>query len=105
MSAPAACTIRAALGHRTGLAAEELNRERMLVRRDPEVPERALVPVLDPRAADHLGAHEACAVAPSLPAKCLHADACHRREHEARRDLDVADPPGLGEVDLQGGKC
>jgi hypothetical protein len=93
------------LGHRARVAAEELDRERMLVRGDPQVPERALVPVLDPGAADHLRADEPGPVAASLPAKCLHADACHRREDEARRDLDVTDPPGVLKVDLHGVEC
>ena len=43
MSAPAACTIRAASAIGPGSLAEELDRERVLVRCDPEVPERALV--------------------------------------------------------------
>ena len=71
----------------------------MLVRRHPEVPERPLVAVLDPRAADHLRADEPRAEAAALPPKCLHADAGHRREHEPCRDLDRADRPGLPKVD------
>ena len=71
----------------------------MLVGGDAEVPERLLVAVLDPGAADHLGAHEPGAVAASLATKCLHADARHRRQDEARGHLDGADSPGFAEVD------
>ena len=87
------------LGHRARLGAEDLDRERMLVGGDAEVAERALVPVLDPGAADHLRADEAGAEAASLAAERLHADAGHRREDEPRRDLDVADPPAFAEID------
>ena len=87
------------LGHRRRPRAEDLDRERMLVLGDPEVPERLLVAVLDPGARDHLGAHETCSEAASLTAKCLHADACHGREHEPRRHLDRVDEPALAEVD------
>ena len=81
------------VGHRARLGAEDLDRQRMLVGGDAQVAERLLVPVLDPGAADHLGADETGAEAPSLAAKCLHADARHRREHEPRRDLHVPDVP------------
>ena len=64
--------------HRSGVGAEELDRERVLVGGDAEVAERLLVAVLDPGAAHHLGAHEAGAVAASLAPKRLHADARHR---------------------------
>ena len=84
---------------RARLRAEELDRERMLVRSNPEVPERPLVAVLDPRAAHHLGAHEPSAVAAALPSERLHADARHRGENEPRRDLDGADVPGRAKVD------
>ena len=87
------------LGHRAGFRAEQLDRERMLVGGDTEVSERSLVAVLDPGAADHLGADEACAEAASLPPERLHADARHRGEHEPRRDLDRPDRPGFAEVD------
>ena len=99
MSAPAATTIRAASAIARGLGAEELDRERMLVGGDAQVAERALVAVLDAGAADHLRADEARAEAPSLAPERLHADARHRREHEPRRHLDGADPPGFAKVD------
>ena len=85
MSAPTASTIRAASAIEPRLGAEELDRERVLVGGDAQVAEGALVAVLDPGAADHLGAHEPRAVAPALAPERLHADARHRREHEARR--------------------
>src|SRR5262249_56283223 len=44
------------LCHRTRVGAEDLDRERVLVGTDPEVPERALVSMLDARHRDHLGA-------------------------------------------------
>ena len=72
----------------------------MLVGGDAQVAERPLVPVLDPGAADHLRADETGAEAPPLAAERLHADARHRRQDDARRDLDVPDPPALAEVDL-----
>ena len=70
------------LGHRARVGAEDLDRERMLVGGDPQVAERPLVAVLDPGARDHLRADETRAVAPSLAAERLHADARHRREDE-----------------------
>ena len=94
MSAPAASTIRAASPITLRVGAEELDRERMLVGRDAQVAERALVAVLDAGAADHLRADEAGAEAASLSPKRLHADAGHGREHEAGRDLDPGDRPG-----------
>ena len=77
---------------------EHLDRERMLVARDPQVAERALVAVREPAGGDHLRADEACAEAPSLPAEGLDGDARHRREHDARGNLDVADLERRGEV-------
>ena len=71
----------------------------MLVRGDAQVAEGALVPVLDSRAADHLGAHEARAEPASLAAERLHADARHRRQDEPRRDLDGPDRPGLAKIE------
>ena len=90
------------VGHHARLRAEDLDRERMLVAGDAQVAERPLVPVLDPGAADHLGADEPGAEPASLAAERLHADARHRRQDDARRDLDVADPPALSQVDLHG---
>ena len=78
------------LGHRDRVGAEDLDRERMLVGGDPQVAERPLVAVLDPGHRDHLRADEPGAVAAALAAKRLHADAGHRREDEAARDLDAA---------------
>ncbi len=74
----------------------------MLVGRDAQVPEGALVAVLDAGAADHLGADQTRSEAPPLPAKGLHADARHGRQDEARRDLDLSDRPGLAQVDIHG---
>ena len=87
--------------HRRRVGAEELDRERMLVRRHAEVPERALVAVLDAGAADHLGADETRSEAASLAPEGLHADAGHGREHEPRRDLDPTDRPRFAQVDIQ----
>ncbi len=87
------------LGHRARLRAEDLDRERVLVAGDAEVAERALVPVLDPGAADHLRADEPGAEAAPLAAERLHADTGHRRQDEARRDLDVPDAPAFAEID------
>ena len=90
------------VGHRPRLGAEDLDRQRMLVGGDAEVAQRLLVPVLDPGAADHLRADEPGAETASLAAKCLHADPCHRREHEPRGDLHVADVPAFAQVDFHG---
>ena len=103
MSAPAASTIRAASAMTAGLGAEDLDRERMLVGRDQQIAERALVAVRQAGAAHHLGAHETGAEPPSLTSERLHADACHRREHEPARHFDGADPPGVPKVDPASG--
>ena len=95
MSAPAASTIRAASAIARRLGAEDLDRERMLVGRDPQVAERALVPVLDPGAADHLRADEPGAVAAALAAKRLHADARHRARARAASGSRRPDPPAI----------
>ena len=86
------------LGHQRRLRAEDLHRERMLVGGDSQIAERAFVAVVNARAADHLRAHEAGAEAATLPPERLHADARHRREHEARRHLDAANPPGRTQI-------
>ena len=88
------------LRHRIGPRAEDLDREGVLVGCDSEIAERLLVAVLDPGAGDHLGADETRPETASLAAERLHADARHRREDEARRDLDVVDEPALPKVDL-----
>ena len=100
MSAPAASTIRAASAIARRVGAEDLDRERVLVGADPEIAERPLVPVLDPGHRDHLGADEAGAVAAPLAAKCLHADARHRRQNQAAGNLDAAERPVLTKVDV-----
>jgi hypothetical protein len=73
----------------------------MLVGGDPQIPEGAFVAVVKARAADHLGADEARAEAAALTAERLHADARHRREHQAGRHLDRPDPPGGTKVHAQ----
>jgi hypothetical protein len=88
------------LGHRARIRAEELDRERVLVGGDPQVAERPLVAVLDAGAADHLGADEPGPEAAALASKGLHADARHRRQHEAGRDLHGADRPRRAQVEL-----
>ena len=98
MSAPAASTMRAASAMARGLGAEDLDRERVLVGRDAQVAERALVAVLDPGRGDHLGADETGSEAPSLPPKRLDRDAGHRCEDDPRGYLDGADRPPLLEV-------
>ena len=72
----------------------------MLVRADPQVAERPLVPVLDPGHRDHLRADEPGPVAAALAAKGLHADPGHRRQNKAGGDLDVAEEPGVVEIDV-----
>ena len=92
------------LGHHRRVGAEDLNGERVLVARDPQVAERPLVPVLDPGAADHLRAHETRAEAAALAAKRLDAHAGHRREHDPAGNLDCPDPPGVSEIYLHSGR-
>ncbi len=87
------------LRHHEGIRAEDLDRERVLVSGDAEIAEGALVAVLDACHGDHLRAHEAGAVAAALAPERLYAHARHRRQHEARRDLDVADAPALAQLD------
>ena len=72
----------------------------MLVAGNPEVPERSLVPVLQARAADHLGADEAGPVAAPLAPKGLDADPGHRGQDQAGGDLNHADPPGFSKIYL-----
>ena len=86
------------LGHHRRIGAEDLDRERVLVRADAQVAERPLVPVLDPCAGDHLRADEPGAEAAALAAKGLDADAGHRGQDEPRGDLDGPDSPALAEV-------
>ena len=90
------------VGHRARVRAEELDRQRMLVRGNTEVAERPLVAVLDPGAAHHLGAHEPGAVPAALAPERLDADAGHWRENEACGHLDSADLPRGAEVDHGG---
>src|SRR6476646_5908041 len=56
--------------------------------------------MFQPGAAHHLGTDETGPEAPTLAAKCLHRDTGHRGQHEAGRDLDLADPPGLPKIYL-----
>ena len=86
------------VGHRPRLGAEDLDREGVLVTRDAQVAEGALVAVLDAGRRDHLRADEAGAEPSSLSPKSLDADAGHRRKHDSRRHLDPADRPRLQEV-------
>ena len=72
----------------------------MLVCADPQVAEGALVSVLDAGAAHHLRADEPGPETAPLAAERLHAHARHRREDQARRDPNVADPPGRTEIYL-----
>ena len=79
------------LGDGAGIRAEDLHCERMLVAGDPQVAERALVAVREPAGRDHLGADEPRAEPTALPPERLHADTRHRRQHDARGDLDRVD--------------
>ena len=92
------------VGHRGGVRAEDLDRERVLVGSDAQVAEGALVAVLDPGGGDHLRADETGAEAASLAPKRLDADAGHRREHDSRRHLDAADRPRVLEAHRHRGK-
>ena len=72
----------------------------MLVGPHPEVAERPLVAMLDPGHRDHLRADEPGAVAASLAAERLDAHSGHGRQDEAGRHLDIAEEPGVAEVDV-----
>ena len=87
------------LRHDSRLGTEDLHRERMFVRADQQVTERALVAVRQAGAAHHLRADESCAVPASLASECLHADACHGREDESGRNFHPPDPPRATKVD------
>ena len=94
------------LAHRDGLGAEELDGERVLVGRHAQVAERPLVAVLDPGAELTISrAHEAGAVAASLAAEGLHADARHGREHEPRGHPTGPIRPGCTGVDHAAGNA
>src|SRR6266496_5013538 len=56
--------------------------------------------MLQPSATHHLRADETGPVAASLTAKGLHGDTRHWGQHQASRDLNVADPPGLPKIYL-----
>ena len=87
------------LGHHRRLGAEDLDRQRVLVRADPEISERALVSMLDAGAGDHLGADQPCPEAASLAAERLDAHSRHRGQDDPRGDLNGPDPPALAQVE------
>ena len=67
----------------------------MLVRVEPEqVPQSALVAVVQSEARDHLGDGEACTVPTGLQAHEPVSDAGQGRQQDAIRDLDVANAEG-----------
>ena len=89
---------RGGLAHHGGVMAEELHRHRVLVRVDAqELAHGALVAVHEPEARDHLGDHEAGAVALRLEAHEPVADAGERREHHAVGEPEAAERPRVGE--------
>jgi hypothetical protein len=90
------------LGHRSRLGTEDLHRERMLVAADSQITQRALVPVRETGATDHLRAHQSGPVAASLAAESLHAHTGHRGQYEPGRNLDRADRPGGVQIDTHG---
>jgi hypothetical protein len=92
------------ISDRGRLRPEHLHRERMLVARDAQVPERAGVAVREAARGDHLRAHEACAEAPSLPAEGLDGHARHGREHDARGNLHIADLEWRGKLERARGE-
>src|SRR3954452_23457602 len=86
------------VGHDPRVGAEDLDRQGMLVRGDPQIPERLLVSVLDPSAGHHFRAYEPRAVAAALAPKRLDAHPRHRGKDDAGWDLDIADPPRFAQV-------
>ena len=81
------------LRHHARLGAEDLHCEGALVATDAKVAERALVPVAQACAADHLGADQTGTEPPTLTPERLHAHPGHGREHYAARDRDRPDVP------------
>jgi hypothetical protein len=69
----------------------------MLVRADPEIAERPLVPMLDSGAGDHLRANKAGSEAAPLSPEGLDAHPGHRGEDDPRGHLDGPDFPALAE--------
>ena len=92
------------LGDRGRIRSEDLHREGMLVAGDAQVAERARVAVREAAGRDHLRAHEARAEAASLPPEGLHGDSRHRREHDARGNLHLADLERRREIESSGGE-
>jgi hypothetical protein len=72
----------------------------VLVGPDAQIPEGALVPVLNPGHRDHFRADEPGAVAPALAPEGLDADPRHRGQNKPSRDLDRAEKPAICEVDV-----
>ena len=75
-----------------------IGRTPVLVTRDAQVAEGALVAMLDPGRRDHLRADEPGSEAAPLSPERLDAHASHRCQDDPRRYLDSADRPRLLEV-------
>ena len=91
-SAPAAATRSAAEAITSGSCAEQLHRDRVLVRMDPQqLAAGALVAVVDRVARDHLRDGQSGAVALGLQAHEPVADPGQRREHDAVGDRHAAE--------------
>ena len=85
-------------GHHLGVVAEQLHRHRVLVGMDPQqLAAGALVAVVHGEARDHLGHHQAGAVALGLQAHEPVADPGQRGEHDPVGDRDPAERPRVGQ--------
>jgi hypothetical protein len=85
-------------GHHLRIVAEQLNRNRVLIRVDPQqLATGALIPVVDREARHHLGDGQSRSVALRLQAHEPVPDPGERREHDAVGDLHAAQLPGIGQ--------
>ncbi len=85
--------------HHLGVVAEELHRNRVLVGVDPhQLPQGALVAVVQAEAGDHLRHGQPGPVAFRLQAHEPVADPRQRSQQDAVGDLDVADPERISQL-------
>ena len=85
------------LGHDAGLGAEDLDGEGMLVGADPEIPEGALVPVRETRAAHHLRADQGRPRSGGPAAGRPGRSRPPWGQHKPGRNLHRSDAPGRGQ--------
>ena len=90
---------RRAGAHHFGIVPEQLDRDRVLVGVDPQqLPQGALVAIVQAEARDHLREGETGAVAARLESYEPVADSGQRRQQDPVGDLDAPDRERLGEL-------